>query len=247
MTLKLEDVHYFERGEAENPKFFSRLGGLPPLAGMNVMDVGCGHGSLCIYVAERGAERVVGVDVDSERIQFAQENLQANYPHLVGKCEFRTCDICEVPDRDFDIIISKDSFEHIIDMKDCLGNIADRLKPGGRLYVGFGPLYRSPFGDHRRTGACIPWGHLIIPEHVLLRRMNRNLEKPVSSVCELGLNKLRIRDFERLFEESGLVVQLCGINVSRNPMLRLFALISRIPPLREYFSHNMYCVLRRPE
>lgn len=33
---------------------------------------------------------------------------------------------------------------------------------------------------------------------------------------------------------------------SNHPVSRLFTLISRIPGLEEYFSHNIYCILEKP-
>lgn len=39
--------------------------------------------------------------------------------------------------------------------------------------VGFAPLYHSPYGDHKRTEALMPWGHLIFPENFLIKRLNK--------------------------------------------------------------------------
>ena len=63
----------------------------------------------------------------------------------------------------FDYIVAKNSFEHIIGLEKMLEEMKKRLKPGGNIYTGFGPLYNSPNGPHMEK-IIIPWGHLIFPD-----------------------------------------------------------------------------------
>lgn len=51
--------------------FLSRLGGRPDFHKKILLDIGFGHGSLCVDAAIRGAKCVVGIDTDPERIDFA--------------------------------------------------------------------------------------------------------------------------------------------------------------------------------
>ena len=62
----------------------------------------------------------------------------------------------------FDVVVSRDTFEHIHDLPEVLRHLARLLRPEGRVYVGFGPLYRSPFGDHGLLGLRLPWLHLLV-------------------------------------------------------------------------------------
>jgi len=57
------------------------------------LDVGCGHGALCIDLAKSGAKKVVGVDTDFGRIDFAKNNLKLNYPEFIDKVEFHQIDL----------------------------------------------------------------------------------------------------------------------------------------------------------
>ena len=82
-------------------------------------------------------------------------------------------------DISFDYMVSKDTFEHIIELEEMLREMTIRLKQGGRIYLGFGPLYYGPFGHHGRINPKIPWGHLIIPEQVIIKRLNRNPENKI--------------------------------------------------------------------
>jgi SAM-dependent methyltransferase len=248
MQLSQEDIDYFKRGTAENPKFWSRFDN-PSMTGKSLLDVGCGHGSLCIDAALAGADRVVGIDLDSERVAFAQANLEQNYPQLRERVTFVDIALEDYPLEGFDAIVSKDSFEHIIDLDGVLAEMKRRLAPGGRIYSGFGPLYNSMYGGHGRIHNYtyhIPWLHVILPDVLLLKLVNRHRDEHVYSIHDLGLNKLALHDYRRIIYGAGLNVVMFEVNHSKNKISQLFSLLRTFPFLEEYFSHNIYCILERP-
>lgn len=244
-STKKNDLDYFKKGEVENPQFWSRLKRDPSFEGLTVLDIGCGHGSLCVDMASKGTKKVVGIDINDKLIRFARENVLLNYPQLQDKIDFRCCDIAELDEGEsFDIIVSKSAFEHILNLDNVLFEIYKRLKTGGKLYVGFGPLYNSPFGDHKRTKAIIPWGHLIFPESFLIKRLNITRQNKIESIHNLGLNKLSLSEYKDILFNSGLDVLFFGVN-GNTPIPRLFSLIRRVPFLEEYFSISLFCILEK--
>lgn len=245
MALVQADIDYFNRGKVENPRYWSRLGGRPDFKDVTVIDLGCGHGSLCVDIALSGAQRVIGLDLNEQLIGFAKEYLQRHYPQLVDVVEFRAQDVREAPEFGVDYFVSKDTFEHVIGLDQVLEGMKQRLKPGGRLYTGFGPLWNSPFGDHGRMKVNIPWGHTMLPERYLIDRLNRLQTNKVKSVYDLGLNKLSLAEYLRLFRESGMAIVFLMVNASTRPISRVFSLIRRIRLLEEYFSHNIYCIMEK--
>ena len=62
------------------------------------------------------------------------------------------------------------------------------LKVGGRLYVGFGPLFNSPYGDHRRTRLILPWLHTLLPEPLIVKYLHLIGKDHLRSIHDLGLN-----------------------------------------------------------
>lgn len=54
-NLPKSDLEYFKQGEIENPQFWFYLKGEPPLEGLTVLDIGCGHGSHCVDMASKDA------------------------------------------------------------------------------------------------------------------------------------------------------------------------------------------------
>lgn len=256
MEIRQADIDHFKRGEYENPRFWSRFGQVPDFRGATVLDVGSGWGSLCVDIALAGAKRVVGLDIKSELVDFAREYLRQNYPQLVGIVEFEDVDLRDYSEGIFDFVISKDSFEHIIELDRMLGEMRKRLEPGGKIYAGFGPLYTSPYGDHdrrreilRRWGvwgrlfALLPWGHLFL-ESILIDVSNRYREKKVSSMYDLGLNKMSVSDYRRVFHESGLSLTDLRLNQSRGIRSKALSVLARIPVLEDYCAHNVYAILK---
>jgi SAM-dependent methyltransferase len=250
MTMRQEDIDYFNRGIVENPCYWSRLGGKPDFTNLVVGDLGCGHGSLCMDVAMSGAKRVIGFDLNARLIDFGNENMHGNYPQLANVVEFRYQDVRESPESDIDCFVSKDTFEHVLDLSQVLDAMKTRLKPGGRIYAGFGPLWNSPFGDHGRLKMRFPWGHVAFSEKHLITRLNRlnGIDGPkAASIHDLGLNKFSLADYRQIFKECGMSVVFFRVNSSTRPISKVFSLICRIPLTREYFSHNIYCILEKPK
>jgi SAM-dependent methyltransferase len=246
----LEEAHlaYFRSGKKENSRFWSRFPQPPELAGKKVLDVGCGHGSLAVEMAQKGAARVVGVDPNRDLIDFARRNVEINYPRLRTVLEFQAGDIAAAGESRFDLIVSKDTFEHILDPAGTLAAMRERIVPGGYVYIGFSPLYCSPWGDHRRTEAVIPWGHLIFPDKLLIRRLNRKYPaREIKRIEDLGLNQYSPARFRELFAGCGLQPVWLGVNRSGNPAMKLFDLFRKLPRGDKLFTHNMYCILRKKE
>lgn len=245
MTLKKDDLETFDKDLERVPKFWSRLGEEPSFDGLKILDIGCGHGSLSVYVASKGAKKVLGLDIDERAINFAKENVLQNYPQLKSILDFQCCDISDLNEDYFDIMLAYASFEHIQNLDNVFDEMKKRLKVGGKMYIGFGPLYNSPYGDHKLTGAILPWGHLIFSESFLIKRLNKNLHKKITSIYE-EFNKLSLAEFRTLFYTSGLHVSYFRVNASNNSLAKVFNLIRRIPFLEEYFSYNLYCILEKP-
>jgi 2-polyprenyl-3-methyl-5-hydroxy-6-metoxy-1,4-benzoquinol methylase len=87
---------------------------LEPLAGKNLLDVGCGSGRYCLAYADRGAARVVGVDFAAGMIDLAQQ--YAERAGLAGRCEFRLGTFPEaVPDGPFDASTAMGFFDYVAD------------------------------------------------------------------------------------------------------------------------------------
>src|ERR1700685_2364479 len=106
---------------------------LGPVAGLQVLDVACGHGRITRELARRGA-RVVGIDLSGALIARAletepDEQLGIRYLH----------DDVTVPgclgndDRDFDLAVCNFGLSDIDDLDAAIAAVGAALRPGGRF------------------------------------------------------------------------------------------------------------------
>lgn len=75
-----------------------------------VLDIGCGWGSLALYLAENHGARVTGITLSPGQFEVAQR--RARERGLDGRVEFRLQDYRETTER-FDAIVSVGMFEHV--------------------------------------------------------------------------------------------------------------------------------------
>jgi SAM-dependent methyltransferase len=227
-------------------RFFARFGGALELAGRSVLDVGCGRGATCLEAARRGARHVVGVD-----LQIAPQTRElASDPELDGRVEFLTTDgtLAELGSQRFDVIVSKDSFEHYADPESLINRMGELLEPDGVLAIGFGPLWKSPQGGHLEFMTPVPWVHLLFAEDIVLAERRRfRPDEDARSFAEIrgGLNKMTLARFRAILGSSALECIYFETNVSDHAAVRIMSVLARIPPLREFVTTNVYGVWRR--
>jgi cyclopropane-fatty-acyl-phospholipid synthase len=102
--------------------------------GMQVLDLGCGWGSLSLWIAEHYPHsRVVGVSHSKPQREFILRRAAARG---LSNVAVETADVNDFdPGRRFDRVVSVEMFEHVRNHAALLGRIADWLTPEGRLFV----------------------------------------------------------------------------------------------------------------
>ncbi len=240
----LSPAAYYAWQLEDSDEFWRRMGGRPDLAGRDVLDLGCGHGALSVQLARAGA-RVLGVDLDAERVAFAREHAASAHPELADRLAFATADVGDL-DRRFDAVVSKDTFEHVQDLPGVLAALAARLRPGGVVLAGFSPLYPSPWGDHGAAGLRVPWAHLVLGERGVVARARRR-GREVATLADLGLNGWGIAEYRDAFARSPLEVVSLRTNRGDKRLLPVLGWVGRaVPPLARYCTVSVYVTLRRP-
>lgn len=98
--------------------------------GQRVLDLGCGWGSLSLYLRQR-FPRMRLTAISNSRTQ--REYLQSQDPGL----DVRTVDVArlDLPEAEFDRILSIEMLEHVRNHRALLAGLHRALKPGGRLFV----------------------------------------------------------------------------------------------------------------
>ncbi len=105
------------------------LGMLPPVAGLRVLDAGCGPGIYAAWLAERGAE-VVGLDISPRMVALARRRLS-------GRATFHEADLAAplsmLADGSFDLAVSALALDYVRDWAGLFRELARALRPGGQL------------------------------------------------------------------------------------------------------------------
>ncbi|MFE5187482.1 class I SAM-dependent methyltransferase [Streptomyces sp. NPDC056628] len=102
-------------------------------AGMRLLDVGCGWGSMAVHAAREYGVDVVGITLSQEQAAYARKRVADE--GLTDKVEIRVQDYRDVADGPYDAVSSIGMAEHVgaeryLEYADVLHAL---LKPGGRL------------------------------------------------------------------------------------------------------------------
>lgn len=102
--------------------------------GQDILELGCGWGSLTLWMAERyPAARIVAVSNSAPQREFIERQCRERG---LGNVEVLTRDVNQLAlDRRFDRVVSIEMFEHMRNYETLLGRIAGWLRPGGKLFV----------------------------------------------------------------------------------------------------------------
>ncbi len=102
--------------------------------GMDILELGCGWGSLSLWMAERFPKaRILSVSNSAPQREFIEAEKQKR---RLGNVEVVTADMNDFrTERRFDRVVSVEMFEHMRNYELLMGRIAEWLKPGGRLFV----------------------------------------------------------------------------------------------------------------
>ncbi len=102
------------------------------LAGLKVLDIGCGGGLLCEPLAQQGA-LVTGIDAGRENIEAAKTHaremgLKITYRHVLPEQ-------IEDEQTSYDVVVNMEVIEHVTDVAQFLKASASLVRPGGAMVL----------------------------------------------------------------------------------------------------------------
>ncbi|MDH4094905.1 MAG: bifunctional 2-polyprenyl-6-hydroxyphenol methylase/3-demethylubiquinol 3-O-methyltransferase UbiG [Betaproteobacteria bacterium] len=123
-----------------NPLRLEWIGRHAPLAGRDVLDVGCGGGILAEAMAQRGA-RVTGIDMADKPLRVAELHLLESRA-AVRYARASAEDYAAAHAQSFDVLTCMEMLEHVPDPASAVAACARLLRPGGRAF--FSTINRNP-------------------------------------------------------------------------------------------------------
>ncbi|KAF1031570.1 MAG: Malonyl-[acyl-carrier protein] O-methyltransferase [Pseudomonas sp.] len=151
MTQNIYDTQAFFDGYSQMNRSVQGLAGapewpalqalLPAMAGLSVVDLGCGYGWFSRWAQEQGARHVLGLDVSQKMLAQAQ---------AMGSSSAVTYAIADLeelhlPTAGFDLAYSSLAFHYIVDLNGLFARLYQALVPGGRLVFSIEhPVFMAP-------------------------------------------------------------------------------------------------------
>jgi ubiquinone/menaquinone biosynthesis C-methylase UbiE len=208
------------------------------------LDCGCCDGEYTAALRERGADLVIGTDVDSVRVARAR----GRWSDRAGvEFDVATAESLPFDDRHFDGVLLNEVLEHVVDQEAALRELRRVLAPGGVLVV-FSPNRWFPFEGHgmivgsRNFGSPVP----------LLPWLPRRLSLPVMKARNYWPHELR-----RLVAAAGFEIAHVGFAFplfghyrwlpawAIRRYLSLLPRLERLPAVRR-FGVSTLVLARRP-
>lgn len=106
--------------------------GLGPLAGLRILDIGCGGGLLSEPMAKMGAD-VVGADASETNIEVAK--IHAARSGLDIDYQAETAEALAAAGETFDVILNMEVVEHVSDVDFFIRTCGSMVRPGGLMFV----------------------------------------------------------------------------------------------------------------
>lgn len=182
-------------------------------------------------------------------------------------CHGRIEDLPQALEAAFDLVFSIAAFEHISTLPLALERMHAALKPGGKVFSLFSPLWSAHDGHHlpeiedavgRRHNSASspipPWGHLLMRpmellDHLLSETCDRKTaQQIVYFVYNSGhINRMFLEDHIEIVERSPLRILQVSRLFPRPVPPQVQQRLERMYPGRQDFSHNdLLLVLERP-
>lgn len=105
---------------------------MTPLAGLTILDIGCGGGLLSVPLTRLGAA-VTGIDASEKNVKVAQihaekEGLNIEYINT-------SAEELAATGRQFDVVLNMEVIEHVADVGSFMKASSQLLKPNGLMFV----------------------------------------------------------------------------------------------------------------
>lgn len=246
----MAEKHFYEQKEHTLkyliPYFIKNI---PDFKKMKVMEIGAAEGGFVEELLKLGIE-AVGLELLQNRIDIAKDK----NPDLKIYCaDITDKKAIEKIGRTFDVIVMRDTIEHVPDRESAFENISRLLKPGGYFYVTF-PTRFSGFAGHQQNCKSsikfVPYLHYL--PSFILKPVGKILGEKPKRIEEILLNfkiGLSIRAFEKYYRKYNLVPVVKDLFLSR-PIFKVRYKIKtvrfpNVPVLREFFGFGCEYLLRK--
>ncbi len=227
--------------------------------GLTVLEIGCGEGGNLKPFLDRGC-RVIGIDLAANKISNA-ETFFKDHPHREN-LTLITADIFNVQSDGkvrADLILMRDTLEHIHDQDFFLEHLKNFLAPKARVFLAFPPWF-MPFGGHQQMCensflSKLPYFHLF-PKTMytlILKLFGENNHK-IDALLEIKETRISIIRFKKILKKRNYRVEketFYMINpnyeIKFNLKKRKLPPVLNVPFVRDFFTTTYYTIISLKE
>lgn len=227
------------------------------LAGLRVGDFGCHQGGI-LQVLRDDCAIGSGVGFDLNRQAIATSPLQTDQNVYVKEQDILTFDPQNYP---FDLVLFRDSLEHIPPYFEALAKAEACLPSGGYIFVSFPPYY-SPFGGHQQLATnwpkLFPYVHYL-PESLFLKLLHcqdnayMSRAEAIEDLQGIRQTRLTLGKLEKAARRLGLTLAARDLYLLRPAFKVRYGLpivkagvLGQIPLVREVVVMGAYYLWRKP-
>lgn len=153
------------------------------------LDLGAWDGTVCQLLAEQG-KFAVATDIRGEGYTAEARQSQAWLTQMNAHG-------LAIADNSFDFVFSFNSFEHFPRPDLALQEAIRVVRPGGYIYLNFGPLWLAPKGAHQ-FAISVPYNQCLFPRELLIQFAQQN-EIPLTEF--FWMNEWTAGQFRQLWQK----------------------------------------------
>jgi 2-polyprenyl-3-methyl-5-hydroxy-6-metoxy-1,4-benzoquinol methylase len=117
-------------------KWCQQIAKTSQVEGKKVLDLGCGFGVLSVYLALAGAEEVVGIDINKDKIDVFQKILSMLRPPVTNvRAKVSDGSKTDYWDEYFDLVLVVSVISHVRELNLFISETRKVLKKNGLLYI----------------------------------------------------------------------------------------------------------------
>lgn len=229
-------------------------------SGMEVLEIGCGEGGVLKAFVDIGMTGV-GVDLHTYKfdlaVQFLEEYIKEGRISLINK-DIYSPELFDQFKKRFDLIILKDTLEHIFDQERLIGYLRGFLNDKGMIFLAFPPWF-MPFGGHQQMCnnkflANLPYYHLL-PSFIykaLLETFNED-SGLIEDLLNIKKTQISLQRYKKILTKKGFKTvreQLYFINPNYEIKFnirsrKLNKVIGRMPYFRDFVTTTIYSLIQK--
>ncbi|NMB55468.1 MAG: class I SAM-dependent methyltransferase [Leptolinea sp.] len=107
-------------------------------------------------------------------------------------------------DSSFDFVFSFDAFEHFASPESVIREAIRVVRKGGSIYLEFGPLYYSPYGEHAYNSIPVPYCQFLFQKDQI---NNFTIQKGLEAIDFNEKNGWSLEDYRNLWEKYSSVIK----------------------------------------